>query len=114
MPSLTAKGPVLVHFFDCSQVNSVRTLPYLVEWDRRYREAGLSTIGVQSPRFPFGAAPVNVAAGAGALAAAAGGPLGTVGGGGGLAVGVGRGGAPNPRGPPARPPHLRGEPPPRG
>jgi hypothetical protein len=63
MPSLTAKGPVLVHFFDYSQVNSVRTLPYLVEWDRRYREAGLSTIGVQSPRFPFGADPVNVAAG---------------------------------------------------
>src|ERR1051326_895643 len=67
MPSLTAKGPVLVHFFDCSQVNSVRTLPYLVEWDRRYREAGLSTIGVQSPRFPFGADPVNVAAGLGDL-----------------------------------------------
>lgn len=63
MPRLTAKGPVLVHFFDYSQVNSVRTLPYLTEWDRRYREAGLATIGVQSPRFPFGADPVNVAAG---------------------------------------------------
>jgi hypothetical protein len=63
MPRLTAKGPVLVHFFDYSQVNSVRTLPYLIEWDRRYREAGLATIGVQSPRFPFAADPVNVAAG---------------------------------------------------
>jgi hypothetical protein len=63
MPNLTAKGPVLVHFFDYAQVNSVRTLPYLVEWDRRYREAGLSTVGVQSPRFPFGAEPANVAAG---------------------------------------------------
>lgn len=63
MPNLTAKGPVLVHFFDYAQVNSVRTLPYLIEWDRRYREAGLATIGVQSPRFPFGADPVNVAAG---------------------------------------------------
>jgi len=63
MPSLTAKGPVLVHFFDYAQLNSVRTLPYLVEWDRRYQEAGLATIGVQSPRFPFGADPVNVAAG---------------------------------------------------
>jgi len=63
MPNLTAKGPVLVHFFDYAQLNSVRTLPYLVEWDRRYREAGLATIGVQSPRFPFGADPVNVAAG---------------------------------------------------
>ncbi len=63
MPVLTAAGPVLVHFFDYAQLNSVRTLPYLVEWDRRYREAGLRTIGVQSPRFPFGADPVNVAAG---------------------------------------------------
>jgi hypothetical protein len=63
MPSLTAKGPVLVHFFDYAQLNSVRTLPYLVEWERRYRDAGLATIGVQSPRFPFGADPVNVAAG---------------------------------------------------
>ncbi len=63
MPALTASGPVLVHFFDYSQLNSVRTLPYLSEWDRRYREAGLTTIGVQSPRFPFGAEPDNVAAG---------------------------------------------------
>jgi hypothetical protein len=63
MPNLTAKGPVLVHFFDYAQVNSVRTLPYLVEWDRRYRDAGLATIGVQAPRFPFGADPVDAAAG---------------------------------------------------
>jgi hypothetical protein len=63
MPALTAAGPVLVHFFDCSQLNSARTLPYLVEWDRRYRDAGLTTIGVQSPRFPFGADPANVEAG---------------------------------------------------
>ena len=54
MPALTAKGPVLVHFFDFAQINSVRTLPYLSEWDRRYRDSGLSVIGVQSPRFPFG------------------------------------------------------------
>jgi hypothetical protein len=63
MSALTASGPVLVHFFDYSQLNSVRTLPYLIEWDSRYRGAGLTTIGVQSPRFPFGADPVNVAAG---------------------------------------------------
>jgi len=63
MPALTAKGPVLVHFFDYSQTNSVRTLPYLVEWDRRYREAGLRTIGAQAPRFPFGGDIANVAIG---------------------------------------------------
>jgi hypothetical protein len=63
MPALTAGGPALVHFLDVAQLNSVRTLPYLAEWSRRYREAGLSVIGVQSPRFPFGAEEEAVAAG---------------------------------------------------
>jgi hypothetical protein len=63
MPALTAAGPVLVHFLDFAQLNSARTLPYLAEWDRRYRGAGLTTIGVQAPRFPFGADPAQVAAG---------------------------------------------------
>jgi hypothetical protein len=63
MPALTAAGPVLVHFFDYAQLNSVRSLPYLVEWDRRYRKAGLATIGVQAPRFPFGADAEAVATG---------------------------------------------------
>jgi hypothetical protein len=67
MPALTAGGPAVVHFLDFAQLNSVRTLPYLSEWWRRYREAGLSVIGVQSPRFPFGADPEAVAAGLAAM-----------------------------------------------
>lgn len=67
MPALTAGGPAIVHFIDFAQLNSVRTLPYLGEWARRYREAGLSVIGVQSPRFPFGADRDAVAAGLGRL-----------------------------------------------
>lgn len=67
MPVLTAPGPAIVHFFDFAQLNSVRTLPYLAEWARRYREFGLSVIGVQAPRFPFGADPDTVAAGLTAL-----------------------------------------------
>jgi hypothetical protein len=63
MPELTAAGPALVHFIDFAQLNSVRTLPYLAEWDKRYRELGLTTIGVQAPRFPFGADPAAVASG---------------------------------------------------
>ena len=55
MPVATAGGPVLVHFIDFAQLNSVRTLPYVREWARRYAEHGLTTIGVQAPRFPFGA-----------------------------------------------------------
>jgi hypothetical protein len=67
MPALTAGGPALVHFLDFAQLNSVRTLPYLTEWARRYRTAGLSVIGVQAPRFPFGADPAAVTAGLAAL-----------------------------------------------
>jgi hypothetical protein len=63
MPVATAGGPVLVHFLDFSQLNSVRTLPYVSEWARRYREHGLTTIGIQAPRFPFGADRGAVAAG---------------------------------------------------
>jgi hypothetical protein len=63
MPELTARGPVLVHFFDFAQLNSVRTLPYLSEWRRRYADLGLGVVGVQSPRFPFGADPEVVTGG---------------------------------------------------
>jgi len=63
MPALTAGGPAIVHFIEYAQLNSARTLPYLAEWHSRYREAGLSVIGVQAPRFPFAAEPENVAAG---------------------------------------------------
>jgi hypothetical protein len=67
MPALTAGGPALVHFIDFAQLNSVRTLPYVAEWARRYRQSGLSVIGVQAPRFPFGADRDVVAAGLGRL-----------------------------------------------
>ncbi|HMJ72379.1 MAG TPA: hypothetical protein VK471_03325 [Solirubrobacterales bacterium] len=63
MPVATAGGPVLVHFFDFAQLNSVRTLPYVCEWARRYESHGLTTIGVQAHRFPFGAERGTVAAG---------------------------------------------------
>src|ERR1700754_2835665 len=63
MPALTAGGPPLVPFFAFAQLNSVRTLPDVGEWARRYREAGLSVIGVKAPRFPFGADREVVAAG---------------------------------------------------
>ncbi len=61
MAELTAAGPALVHFFDYAQLNSVRALPYAVAWDRRYREAGLTTLGVHSPRFSFTAEPDGLA-----------------------------------------------------
>lgn len=53
MSELTAAGPVLVHFFDFAQLNSVRALPYVLEWHRRYAPHGLSVLGIHSPRFRF-------------------------------------------------------------
>lgn len=50
---LAAARPVLVHFFDFAQLNSVRTLPYLRAWYERYSRDGLAMIGIHSPRFPF-------------------------------------------------------------
>ena len=59
---LAAAHPILVHFFDFAQLNSVRTIPYLRSWHERYRDAGLATIGVHSPRFPFTQDAATVAA----------------------------------------------------
>ncbi len=55
-------GPLLVHFFDLAQLNSARALPYVEAWSERYREHGLGTLGVHSPRFPFTRSPEVVAA----------------------------------------------------
>ena len=53
MAEMTAGGPVLVHFFDFAQLNSVRTLTYVAEWASRYRDHGLTVVGVQTPRLTF-------------------------------------------------------------
>ncbi len=46
--------PMLVEFWDFCRPNSIRTLPYLKEWDARYAEHGLRTIGVHCPGFEPG------------------------------------------------------------
>ncbi len=51
---------VLVDFWDYTCVNCLRTLPYLKEWHRRYRDKGLATIGVHSPEFSFAASDETV------------------------------------------------------
>jgi hypothetical protein len=57
LADLTAAGPAVVHFFDFAQLNSLRALPYVLAWERRYRDAGLATLGVHSPRFKFTSEP---------------------------------------------------------
>jgi cytochrome c biogenesis protein CcdA/thiol-disulfide isomerase/thioredoxin len=54
-PSLRAlRGRVvLVDFWTYTCINCLRTLGHLRAWDDRYREAGLSIVGVHTPEFPF-------------------------------------------------------------
>lgn len=59
---LTAKGPLIVHFFEVGEVSSVRSLPLVQSWSRRYSEAGLSTIGVHSPRSDLARSPESLGA----------------------------------------------------
>jgi len=51
---------VLVDFWTYSCINCLRTLPHLKAWDRTYRKAGLTIVGVHSPEFAFERVPDNV------------------------------------------------------
>jgi cytochrome c biogenesis protein CcdA/thiol-disulfide isomerase/thioredoxin len=44
---------VLIDFWTYSCVNCIRTQPYLKAWDERYRDKGLTIVGVHTPEFPF-------------------------------------------------------------
>jgi cytochrome c biogenesis protein CcdA/thiol-disulfide isomerase/thioredoxin len=44
---------VLVDFWTYTCINCIRTLPHLEAWDKRYRSAGLTIVGVHTPEFPF-------------------------------------------------------------
>ncbi len=46
-------GVVLIDFWTYSCINCIRTLPALKAWDRRYRSAGLTIVGLHAPEFPF-------------------------------------------------------------
>ena len=61
MDQLIGRGVVLVEFWDFARVNSLRTLPYAQEWHRRYADAGLRVILVQSPGYSFGRDPAVAA-----------------------------------------------------
>ncbi len=44
---------VMVDFWTYSCINCIRTLPYLVAWDKKYRDQGLVIVGVHTPEFAF-------------------------------------------------------------
>lgn len=51
---------ILIHFWDYTCASCVRSLPYIKEWQTKYREYGLTVVGVHTPRFPFGQDPERV------------------------------------------------------
>ncbi|MFI8371038.1 cytochrome c biogenesis protein DipZ [Streptomyces sp. NPDC085466] len=52
---------VLIDFWTYSCINCQRSIPYVKDWDRVYRDAGLTVIGVHSPEFAFEKSAANVA-----------------------------------------------------
>jgi cytochrome c biogenesis protein CcdA/thiol-disulfide isomerase/thioredoxin len=44
---------VLIDFWTYTCINCLRTLPYLRAWDDRYRDRGLTIVGVHTPEFGF-------------------------------------------------------------
>ncbi len=51
---------VLVDFWDYTCVNCIRTLPYVQAWHEKYRDKGLTVIGVHTPEFTFAQYESNV------------------------------------------------------
>jgi len=52
---------VLVDFWTYTCINCIRTLPYIKAWDTRYRDQGLTIVGVHTPEFAFEREDFNVA-----------------------------------------------------
>lgn len=51
---------VLVDFWTYSCINCLRAMPFVHEWERRYRDHGLVVVGVHTPEFAFERDPRNV------------------------------------------------------
>ena len=43
----------MVDFWDYTCINCIRTLPYIQEWQHKYKEFGLIVVGVHTPEFEF-------------------------------------------------------------
>lgn len=51
---------VLIDFWTYSCINCLRAMPFVHEWERRYRDHGLVVVGVHTPEFAFERDPRNV------------------------------------------------------
>ncbi len=55
---------VLIDFWAYSCINCQRSIPHITAWDKAYKDAGLTVIGIHSPEYAFEKEPRNVIAGA--------------------------------------------------
>ncbi len=53
---------VLVDFWTYTCINCIHTLPYVKSWHQKYKDQGLTVVGVHTPEFPFERSSKNVAA----------------------------------------------------
>jgi thiol-disulfide isomerase/thioredoxin len=44
---------VLVDFWTYTCINCINTLPYVKNWNQKYKDQGLTVIGVHTPEYPF-------------------------------------------------------------
>jgi thiol-disulfide isomerase/thioredoxin len=51
---------VLIQIWTLGCINCQRTLPYVVNWHKKYAAKGLQTIGIHTPEFPFERDPHNI------------------------------------------------------
>jgi Thioredoxin like C-terminal domain/Redoxin len=59
--ALRGRAVALIDLWDFTCVNCIRTLPYVAEWNRRYADRGLVTVGVHAPEFSFAREALHVA-----------------------------------------------------
>jgi len=57
---VAANRVVLVDFWTYTCVNCLRTLPFLREWHAKYKDLGLTIVGVHTPEFEFEKVKANV------------------------------------------------------
>ncbi len=53
LADVIGKQVILLDIWTYSCINCQRTLPYITEWDAKYRDDGLLVVGIHSPEFDF-------------------------------------------------------------
>jgi thiol-disulfide isomerase/thioredoxin len=51
---------VLVDFWTYTCINCINTLPYVKNWHQKYKDQGLTVVGVHTPEYPFERSTDNV------------------------------------------------------